>query len=152
MHAPGRTHDCHGCRSSSGFPPLRNVLPGRLPSGRGRENPKNARAGATDLLCIGAAAHRPAVLDNWAASFESVSGPFWRGLQLKGNSAVSFYRSRYDVILACTLCMNGCVIFLWEARSDFQGSDRENCQLGFDAPYVFLALRCMPATDIPVVF
>ena len=40
----------------------------------------------------------PAVLDAWAASFESVTGPpYWRGLQLKGNSAVSFYRSRYDV-------------------------------------------------------
>ena len=38
----------------------------------------------------------PAVLDAWASSFESVSGPDLRGLQLKGNPAVSFYRSRYD--------------------------------------------------------
>jgi hypothetical protein len=39
----------------------------------------------------------PEALDSWAANFESISGPYWRGLQLKGNSAVSFYRSRYDV-------------------------------------------------------
>jgi hypothetical protein len=38
-----------------------------------------------------------AVLDAWGATVESVTGPYWRGLQLKGNSAVSFYRSRYDV-------------------------------------------------------
>lgn len=40
----------------------------------------------------------PAVLDAWASSLESVVGPYWRGLQLKGNPAVTFYRSRYDVL------------------------------------------------------
>ena len=40
----------------------------------------------------------PEALDSWAANFESVSGPYWRGPQLKGNAAVSFYRSRYDVL------------------------------------------------------
>jgi hypothetical protein len=40
----------------------------------------------------------PAVLDAWASSFESMVGPYWRGLQLKENPGVSFYRSRYDVL------------------------------------------------------
>ena len=38
----------------------------------------------------------PAVLDAWAAAVENTFGPYWRGLQLKGNHAVTFYRSRYD--------------------------------------------------------
>ena len=38
-----------------------------------------------------------AVPDDWASSFESVTGPYWRRLQLKGNPAVTFCRSRYDV-------------------------------------------------------
>jgi hypothetical protein len=57
----------------------------------------------------------PAVLDDWASSFESVTGPYWRGLQLKGNPAVSFYRSRYDVF--------PCVYILHErVRHIFVGS------------------------------
>jgi hypothetical protein len=57
----------------------------------------------------------PAVLDDWASSFESVTGPYWRGLQLKGNLAVSFYRSRYDV--------HPCVYIVHErVRQSFVGS------------------------------
>jgi len=38
----------------------------------------------------------PAVLDAWAETVESTFGPYWRGLQLKRNRALAFYRSRYD--------------------------------------------------------
>lgn len=38
----------------------------------------------------------PVVLDAWAATVESTFGPYWRGLQLKRNRALVFYRSRYD--------------------------------------------------------
>ena len=37
-------------------------------------------------------------MDAWASSLESVVGPYWRGLQLKGNPGVTFFRSLYDVL------------------------------------------------------
>jgi len=40
----------------------------------------------------------PAVMDAWASSLQSVVAPYRRGLELKGNPGVSFFRSRYDAL------------------------------------------------------
>jgi hypothetical protein len=40
----------------------------------------------------------PAIMDAWVSFLESVVGPYRRGLELKGNPGVSFFRSRYDVL------------------------------------------------------
>jgi hypothetical protein len=62
----------------------------------------------------------------------------WRGLQLKGNLAVSFYRSRYDVHPCVYIA---CVTSLWVARGDFRAVNKRLVNWDSLRPRVsFLAL------------